>query len=465
MIFLARIAFSLQKPIGKDQQEEWINKLGATKISIVFASGYLNSPASSFGHTFLKLSNPKNAGGLELLDYGINYAARTGDTQGALYALYGLFGYFKGSFGLLPYHQMIKEYTNLEGRDLWEYELNFTEEEVKNLLRILLNEEQIQYDYYFLTDNCSYRILWLLNRVRPELQFFQKYKPYVVPIDTIKEVVKMPGLVSMITYRPSLKTKYENYKNQIHKEDQNNEVDPINKKLKELELQILAYTIKDNTNPQIFQLTKERASFVGTTEWQEIVRPDPPHQGTEPRMIGVGQFDHGLELNLRMAFHNYLSNPIGSPRWSNLEFFRLQVRHDQNQQTYLNKFVVADIFSSSGIDSYFSPTSWGLTLATSYDYDQKKHNEYLAGTMGFSYDLDDLQNHRIYLGGAMRQNRNLNLGMKLILLNQWAESFRSEIRFETYNKKPELNLRYNLDQNLEIYFESDSRSLGIYKYF
>ena len=51
---------------------EWKEQLGATQVTLIFASSDLGNPASSFGHTFLKLVNPKNAKNRDLIDYGVN---------------------------------------------------------------------------------------------------------------------------------------------------------------------------------------------------------------------------------------------------------------------------------------------------------------------------------------------------------------------------------------------------------
>ena len=123
------------------ERDSWKELLGAKEIYLIFAASDLSSAASSFGHTFLRLHNPKNTGKLDLLDYGVNYAAVTGEESGALYAIKGLFGSYPGTFSMQPYHQKIREYTNLEGRDLWEYRLHLTPEEVTFIIDHLLELE------------------------------------------------------------------------------------------------------------------------------------------------------------------------------------------------------------------------------------------------------------------------------------------------------------------------------------
>lgn len=455
VLFLAVTSWSLTK----SQQDEWIEKIGAKKISLVFASGYLSSAASSFGHTFLKLNNPKNQGGLELVDYGINYAARTGETDGALYALYGLLGYFRGAFGLLPYHQMIKEYTNLEGRDLWEYELDFTEDEVKVLLQILLNEEDKSYDYYFLTDNCSYRILWLLQRVRPQLNFFTDYKPYVIPLDTVKALLKQKGLVTRVSYRPSLKTKYEHQKKTMHRNVKKISINELSNE--ELEFALLAESLLDAKSKKVYELASVRASRAGLTKIIDLTSPQAPHLASEPRLLGFGNYSDGYELKLRTAFHDLLSNQIGAPRWSHLEVLSAKVRKDYTKYTYLRDLTFLELFSSSSIDEYFQPLSWGFKIAFQHDPLKRKFFEDIKLKSGFSWDFNANSDHRLFLGGIIDEGEKTNFGIQLMLLNEWTFNLRSQVVYTTFQKEALLNVRYNIDQNLEFYVETSEKALGV----
>jgi hypothetical protein len=179
--FLARRAWLEKKLKIKSEDllpcEErlaWKKQLGATKVSLIFASSDFGNPASSFGHTFLKLINPINAKNKDLIDYGVNYAADADESEGIFYALKGLFGLYGGRFTMLPYHQKIREYINLEGRDIWEYPLALTPEEVDELINHLLEMDNSSSPYYFFSDNCSYQILTTLDTVRPDLKLSEK---------------------------------------------------------------------------------------------------------------------------------------------------------------------------------------------------------------------------------------------------------------------------------------------------
>jgi len=43
-----------------------------------------------------------------------------------LFAINALIGVYPGMFSIMPYYLKVREYNDLENRDIWEYELNLT---------------------------------------------------------------------------------------------------------------------------------------------------------------------------------------------------------------------------------------------------------------------------------------------------------------------------------------------------
>ena len=106
--------------------ELWFNELNAESITLIFASAFLDNPASMFGHTFLRVDQKGQTEQTRLLAYTINYAAEVPPDEGALYPIKGIFGGFKGYFMTPPYYLKVQEYRDIENRDIWEYRLIFT---------------------------------------------------------------------------------------------------------------------------------------------------------------------------------------------------------------------------------------------------------------------------------------------------------------------------------------------------
>jgi hypothetical protein len=162
-----------------------------------------------FGHTFLRLDRPAQDEKTRLLSYAVNYGALTGDDNGVMFALYGLTGGYPGTYSVLPYHQMVRQYTDFETRDIWEYRLNFRPDEVERLLQHLW-ELRAQYAYYFFFDeNCSYQLLFLLDVARPGMHLTDRFPAYALPVETVRAVVREDGLLEDTVFRPSSRTRIE----------------------------------------------------------------------------------------------------------------------------------------------------------------------------------------------------------------------------------------------------------------
>ena len=95
----------------------------------------------------------------------------------------------------MPYYLKVREYTDLENRDIWEYELNLSPEEIDRLLMHAWELGPIHFDYYFFDENCAYHLLGLLEAARPDLELTKGFRWWAIPSDTVREVVKQKGLV------------------------------------------------------------------------------------------------------------------------------------------------------------------------------------------------------------------------------------------------------------------------------
>lgn len=183
------------------QLAHWLAGFPGRRISINFASSYLENPSSTFGHTFLRIFQQS---GNELLSPTINYAARTDARDSDLsFVLKGLFGGFPGVADELPLYRRLRTYTEIEGRDIHEYELALTPPEVR---RLLLHTWEIRdgiFDYYFVGENCAYRTLALLDVARPQAGLLKRFSLVTVPIDTVR-ALRSAGLLGEHRVWPSV---------------------------------------------------------------------------------------------------------------------------------------------------------------------------------------------------------------------------------------------------------------------
>ncbi|MBA3683744.1 MAG: DUF4105 domain-containing protein, partial [Planctomycetes bacterium] len=192
---IPRAGLPVDGPAQVDAQLADIQPRG---LVLVFASGYLSSPASMFGHTLLLVRGRADS---PLLAQGVNYAAQVPATGSDPFsAIKGLFGVYHGLFSVLPYHRKVQEYTDLNQRDLWEYELAMTPEDVRRLMLHAWELQGIWSSYWFFDENCSFNLAALLESARPGLKLSQRAGAWVLPADTVRWV-RDAGLISSVSYR------------------------------------------------------------------------------------------------------------------------------------------------------------------------------------------------------------------------------------------------------------------------
>ena len=192
------------------QLEAFMARVTADKLVLVFPTMYLSNPGSTFGHTFLRFDTEGEA---NLLSQTLNYAARTNKEDNILnYVRKGLFGGYTGFFRMRSYFETVQEYNNIENRDIWEYELSFTKNEMKQLLRHVWEINSVDFDYFFFKENCAYRMLALLDVIRAgmELTTGSKFSVYAIPVDTVRALDEV-GLIKSRKLRASLVTRIDDY--------------------------------------------------------------------------------------------------------------------------------------------------------------------------------------------------------------------------------------------------------------
>lgn len=194
----------------------WLAQFQGQRMSINFASSYLESPSSTFGHTFLKVFRDS---GRELQSRTINYAARADQRAGDLAFVWrGLMGGFPGVADELPFYRRLRIYTEDEGRDIWEYELALDPSEVRQLLLHAWETRDGVFNYYFVDENCAYRTLALVDAARPGLGLTSHFGVATVPVDTIR-VLREKGLIASSTVWPAYPKQLRHHQQQMQDDD------------------------------------------------------------------------------------------------------------------------------------------------------------------------------------------------------------------------------------------------------
>ncbi|MCK5194099.1 MAG: DUF4105 domain-containing protein, partial [Desulfobulbaceae bacterium] len=123
-----------------NELDDTLSKVDPQKAVMVFPASFRNSPASMFGHTLIRLDSSYDS---KLISYAVSYAAHTGETSGITFALKGIFGAYKGYYSIMPYYDKVKEYSDMDQRDIWEYSLNLTEAETYRMFLYVWESKDI----------------------------------------------------------------------------------------------------------------------------------------------------------------------------------------------------------------------------------------------------------------------------------------------------------------------------------
>lgn len=191
-----------------DNFKQFLKESRGETASISFASAYLESPMSYFGHTFITIHKTDNRFFSQTLSFAAEVPEKVTFFE---LATKGIGGGFSGKFVASPYFKLFEGYNTVEQRRISEYQLNLTQEEIENMLWHVYELYDISVDYKFLTHNCAFETLWLLEVARPGVHIVDSFNGVVIPYETISDL-KKKGLVKKIQTQPSsIESLFETY--------------------------------------------------------------------------------------------------------------------------------------------------------------------------------------------------------------------------------------------------------------
>ena len=469
----------------------WYADIDPHSTVLVFPDAYLNSPSSMFGHTLLRIDSADvQDNGTALLSYALNFGAMVGEMDNSiLYAWKGLAGGYPGQFSLLPYRDKISEYSSLENRDLWEYRLDLTPEETGRMIEHVWELRQVRFDYFFFDENCSYRLLELLEIARPGLRLIDQFPLTAIPADTVR-AVKNAGMITEVNYRPSrekellaraaplerdelrLARTLAADTELLHSPAFQNLPAERQALIQETSYRLLRYqAVNQERDPDNAARSYRMLQAINQNPPPRLNMPTPalPEDGHQSRtwQLAVGSQDHRAfaEYGLRMAYHDLNDNLDGFPLGAQIELGKLRVRQYEGNHWQLEELGLISIRSLTPRHELLKPWSWqvetGLERVAGKDGRQRLVG-HLNGGGGATWQLHDtllgyglmtlrVEHHRDFAAilspamgfdtGLLWRNRAGNL-----LLEAQADYFHNG----------EVRRRLGLTQQLEL-----SRNLGL----
>lgn len=422
---------------------------------LVFPSAFMNNPASMFGHTLIRFDSSYES---KLLSYAANYAAFP-DSMGLLYPIKGIFGFYKGYFTLFPYYDRIRLYNDTEQRDMWEYHLNFSEEEVMRMLMHLWELKDVYSYYYFFDENCSYNLLYLLEAARPSLHLTDRAGLWVIPVDTIR-AVKESGIVDGVEYRPAKATKIRHIASLLDEDSRKKAIKiteqklrpehmsdiDTDKKIKILDLAIEGIQYKYNKQELskkeylgLFLPTLRERSKLGRPRIDPYKIPVPvqPEEGNFSSRLSLGLgVREGVafqEIKYRPAYHSLTDPDHGYIEGSQIEFADITVRYYVDGRIQLESLDLIDIASISPRDPFFQPLSYKVRtgFAQKMDHSGNEHLIYeLNPAVGLAFKNEAigmyyaLAEANLNVGGGLEDNYALGIGIQIGAIKKISDSWK-----------------------------------------
>jgi len=489
----------------------WLAKLGADGLSVIFPVSVLNSPASMFGHTFLRLDRRADKKP-DLLAPTINFSAYADQGRGFGFAINGIFGGYPGRFTLAPYYQRVKAYSDIENRDMWEYQLSYSPAEVNFMLLHLWELLPAYFDYYFIDENCSYHLLALLDVARPALNLTEGFYWDATPADTVRAIANAPGLLTKVTYRPSLRETITARAEALPLPEQK-----LAKALALGKLELQVPLIADKTpssQAEILELASDYLAYLQASRHQALdvldlapeaaiierrrevlanrqhrllaarstlpvdlpapqttepaFRPDQGHRGHRLALrYGNEVSEPYLQFDFRWAYHDLYDPDGGFIAGAQLEFLAPSLRfYPAENHWQFEGINFVDIISAPGRNYFIRPFSWKASAALRrYQFDDEAR--VLMGDFkmaaGLSYQLTKRVAASVYvdtqllIADEFTDNAALGLGTSTEILYTLSDKWKAGLQAELMQYVEGVSrTRYKASGRLRRTLEQDS---------
>lgn len=415
---------------------------------------------------------------------------------------------------VLPYYAKVNEYSHLEHRDVWEHRLNLTTQEVDQFVNHIWETKETEFDYFFFDENCSYRLLALLDASSERIDTAKDFSGKAMPIDTIRSLLDTDKVES-VKYRPSsavvLNQQQAQLKDRQKKWAKSLALNPslINEaefqqlteveqaQVLEVAISYLRYLVikKKQRSPENRQRSlallsaRSRISLQDIFEptQQPIIRDDQGHL-TQRASIYAGQqnSDKFVDMHLRVAYHELMDLPDGFIKGGQIEMGSVVLRainetrqsnrfneSDTDIRLQLQTFSIINILSLGARDYFQQPVSWRVKLgfdrfiftgsdlfahldvAGGYSYDAIWGEQYLGQIYG-------LLEARLKTADQLEHDYQVSAGTQIGWLYQGSDwqintfaSYFPAVAGATFDYRDvSLAVGHKLDTNLQIRLEA-----------
>lgn len=427
---LLRRHFLLSEPVRCPRYETWLEQYQPEELALVYASQFIASPASVFGHVLLAAPSTKQAKGLWLT---YNYsAAMPNDVSGFSYIVGGISGWYNGIYSVLPYFNRLHVYGHIEDRDLWLYGLRLSEEERDFAIRHMWElVHSSVFSYFFFDENCAGALLRFFAAVLPDMADGNRLGLYVHPIQVIQRLERA-GRIARVEYIPSHGNVLQNALQSLDRE-QRRQADTALKNpeqapaapdaaVSETVIEYLAFKRMKNSG-------ELPAKYKDLDRWAHIERSKhrvppiafdqtealklAPHLAHESSSFQAGSSViagsvNTVDLQYRLSLHNLLDPEPGFIRNSTVDCMNTKISIHGNQ-VWLQELIFGKLENLLPLRSFDPKPSWRVQGAVKENLLTKNlRDQYmqLEGGVG-----DGMEIRKLYFYGML--SSDLNFGENL----------------------------------------------------
>jgi hypothetical protein len=474
--------------------QAWRNQFHTDKLVMIFPTMYMDNPASLFGHTFLRFDAADTDKHPVLLSRALSYYAdvlSAGNTVN--YILQGLAGGFDGVFEVRHYFEKIRKYSDNEDRDIWEYELDLSPNQIQRLIDHAWEVRGHTFHYFFLDENCSYRLIAMLDTVVAPYTMRSAFVADVMPLDTI-HVLRESHLIRKATYVPSAAKWFFKAERALTPEERQvmqsfiagdvpvealgqPNVVAVASQYKALQMRKDVEHRAQHAQ-QLNALLQQSAVLVDSQTDNNVAIDEPSYISTDDRVLDPTVAGHGTHrvrvgwmmddgkafttMGARLAYHDE-SDPLpGFEPGVQLEALDAQWRFNDGD-VELDHITWFSVVSRKPRNDYFKPASWGIHLARRREMlgDAMPLVNAVDGERGVSYNCGAFLCYAeltgsVIGGGAVDQGWALGAGGRIGALyqsNDWSLNILSGEQVYWQGESHQLHYStvewgYRLDKNL-----------------
>lgn len=395
-----------------------LEKTKIDSVSLMFVSGYLGNPASSFGHSFIKLNSYGKSSQTNLFDLAVSYGADVPKDENIFRYMYnGVSGGYSASITDKYFYTQDLVYGNTEFRDIWEYELRLPKDKVLFFQLHLWEILGKDFQYYFLNRNCGYEISKMLEIVTGE-ELVDNARVWFAPIETfhkLGEIDTTKEIIKQKIFHPSEEKKIYNMFNQLTNKEakvaiellkNNFEIDESKyidlneqEKTRLINFMISYYKyllVKEYNNQTYKELKKkalmERFLLPAERNYEALlVEETPPDEDDKPLLFftnyNVTNTDTGYTS---IGFAPYAVQGLGKNTLNGNELIVLKTElASTGEKVFLKQF---DLIKIKSFDRYQTEldnqtkVSWQIDVSVeNTNISENSYNAYISGGIGKSW--------------------------------------------------------------------------------